>query len=491
MIKCVCIDGYNTIEDGNFMKKRLHLLYPRIADILCCSAQDISTFKQFFCESFGPFIWEYHEIFWRSLANKYSTTKNDNELVDKLYNIFLDYYEENVELFNDVIPALFELRKHAKLILVANANIKRIRRLIRKFELDKIFSDFVVSSETPYQKPDKFMYEYCIKTYGWLPEEVLMVGDKYDNDILGAKKCGLLTALRLSKIAAPSSCELTPDFMVDSFYDVVDIVKYSQERHLMIIPPVSCPEKSDNIQICAFVAAAGKGSRLGELGEKTQKCMLPLWKKPILYYTILSLKSSGCSKIYIAVNHLSEQIEEYFGDGKALGVEIVYLKNDSLGTYDSVLQAIDYLDDRFLYIHANILFQNKLLENIIKLGNATNESVITVINGEKAATVKHAQVDLDQNGLVSKVDLKERNGMLPFTFLGLGYYKKDDIINSIQNDSDGGIERTGMLEKFIQQRINNHHPIRAYQYSGGWRHIETATDYERISKEKRWDIYCE
>lgn len=491
MIKGVCIDGYNTIEDGNSVKKHLPILYDRVAELLGCSAQNIADVKQFYCESFGPFIWEYHEIFWRTIANKYGNQENIEELIEKLYSVFLDYYEDNVELFSDVIPALSVLKEYAKLILVANGNSKRVKRLIRKFQLFNIFSDFVVSSETPHQKPDKFMYEYCIKTYGWQPSEVLMVGDKYDNDVLGAKKCGLLTAIRLSKISAPKSCELTPDFMVDSFYEVIDIVKYSQKRHLYLIPTILSNTECDNRPYCAFIAAAGKGSRLGELGTRTHKSMLPLWGKPIIYYTILSLKSSGCSKIFIAVNHLSEQIEDYFGDGSTIGVEIQYIKNETLGTYDSMFQAADILDDRILYIHANILFQNKLLENIITVGNATGESVIAIVDGKKAGTVRHAQVDIDSSGLVSRIDLQERNGSLPYTFLGVGYYRKQELLKYLQYDNNGQVDRTGMVEKFIKLKLDNNVSTVSYLYSGGWRHIETARDYERIRNENRWEIYYE
>ena len=61
--------------------------------------------------------------------------------------------------------------------------------------------------------------------------------------------------------------------------------------------------------ICAFIVAGGKGTRLGKLGEQTQKCMLELWGRPMLYYPIVLLRNVGCTKIVIAVNHLSEQIK--------------------------------------------------------------------------------------------------------------------------------------------------------------------------------------
>ena len=167
--------------------------------------------------------------------------------------------------------------------------------------------------------------------------------------------------------------------MVDSIWELVDIVRMSKKRSLNLIPSI-CTYSHDIKPLSAFIVAGGKGSRLGELGTKTQKCMLNLWGKSILYYTILSLKNSGCSKILIAVNHLSDQVVSYFGDGLSFGVQIEYVNKNTQSTYDAIYQSLDALSDRILYVHANILFQNKLLENLISLGNSSDESVVAVVD---------------------------------------------------------------------------------------------------------------
>jgi len=311
-----------------------------------------------------------------------------------------------------------------------------------------------------------------------------MVGDKYDNDVMGAKKCGLLTAILISKSKAPNSCELIPDFMIDSLVELSDIVQMSESKHLRRIGIVSKHAEDTNGRISAFIAAGGKGSRLGEIGRTTQKCMLSLWGKPMLYYAILSLKNAGCSKIVLAVNHLSEQIGEYFGDGSSLGVKIEYVKSNTIGTYDAIYTSIDRLNDRIIYLHANIIFQNRLLENLINIGDTNDKSVISVIKSD-TASLRHAQVNFDVNNVVSTVDLDERNGLLPYTFLGVGYYRKDDILRLYDGD------RSGMVEKVVQQLLDEGRGNSAvsYLYEGGWRHIETEQDYNTIRKENRWGIY--
>jgi len=231
--------------------------------------------------------------------------------------------------------------------------------------------------------------------------------------------------------------------------------------------------------ISAFIVAGGKGARLGDLGKHTQKCMLELWGKPMLYYLVVLLRNVGCFKIVIAVNHLQSQVTDYFKDGKDYGVEIKYVEGNFNSTYDALYQSLNHLSSRILYIHANILFQGTLLENIISLSNRQDKNIIAVISNNNL-NLKHAQVSLDSEQNVSVIDLEERNNRYPYTFLGLAYYKKQDFITQFDGNSNG------MVEKLIQQLLNINIKTLAYQYRGDWRHIETEQDYSTIKQESKW-----
>ena len=240
-------------------------------------------------------------------------------------------------------------------------------------------------------------------------------------------------------------------------------------------------KQMDNIS--AFIVAGGKGKRLGTLGEQKQKCMLELWGKPMLYYPIVLLRNAGCTKIAIAVNHLSEQIKNYFKDGKEFGVEITYFEDYFISTYDAIYKSLEHLSSRILYIHANILFQNTLLENIITIGNQQDKNVITVIPNNPL-NLKHAQVSIDNNGNITAIDLEECNNKYPHTFLGVAFYKKQDFITQFNGDS------SGMVEKIIQQLLDNNQKTFVFQYQGDWRHIETESDFLQIKNETEWQTDC-
>jgi len=79
--------------------------------------------------------------------------------------------------------------------------------------------------------------------------------------------------------------------------------------------------------------AGGLGSRLRPLTENVPKPMLTVGSKPILETIIESFSRHGFRNFLLSVNYRAEQIHEYFGDGRKLGVSIKYLSEKKrLGT---------------------------------------------------------------------------------------------------------------------------------------------------------------
>ena len=53
----------------------------------------------------------------------------------------------------------------------------------------------------------------------------------------------------------------------------------------------------------AMILAAGRGTRMGELGEKYPKALLEVDGKPLIQYHIEKLSAAGFSRIIINVSH--------------------------------------------------------------------------------------------------------------------------------------------------------------------------------------------
>lgn len=106
----------------------------------------------------------------------------------------------------------------------------------------------------------------------------------------------------------------------------------------------------------AIILAGGKGTRLRPYTTLIPKPLVPLGGKySILEIIILQLRKAGFSHITLAVNHLSQLIMAYFGDGSRLGVRIDYsLEEGELSTIGP-LTLIEDLPKSFLVMNGDIL----------------------------------------------------------------------------------------------------------------------------------------
>ena len=93
---------------------------------------------------------------------------------------------------------------------------------------------------------------------------------------------------------------------------------------------ISRPKMRSNILV---IMEGGKGTRLYPQTENCPKPMLLVAGKPILEHIIDRAKAEGFYHFVLAIHYLGHMVEEYFGNGEALGVKIEYLHEVSpLGT---------------------------------------------------------------------------------------------------------------------------------------------------------------
>ncbi|MBI3519734.1 MAG: nucleotidyltransferase family protein [Bacteroidetes bacterium] len=104
------------------------------------------------------------------------------------------------------------------------------------------------------------------------------------------------------------------------------------------------------------IMAGGLGTRLGDLTKHVPKPMLEVGGKPMLLRIIEHFRSYGFGKFILCVNYKSEIIEDFFGDGKQLGIEIRYTReNKRMGTAGA-LSLIDFdIDAPFFVVNGDVL----------------------------------------------------------------------------------------------------------------------------------------
>lgn len=103
------------------------------------------------------------------------------------------------------------------------------------------------------------------------------------------------------------------------------------------------------------ILSGGKGRRLYPYTVVLPKPLMPIGDFPILEVILRQLKNCDLTDITIAVGHLGNLIQAYFGNGKKLGVNIEYsFEEKPLGTVGP-LTLIPGLNKTFMLMNGDLL----------------------------------------------------------------------------------------------------------------------------------------
>ena len=104
------------------------------------------------------------------------------------------------------------------------------------------------------------------------------------------------------------------------------------------------------------IMAGGRGTRLHPHTENCPKPMLDVAGRPILEHIILRAKDNGFANFIICVNFLGKVIEDYFGNGSRIGINIQYIyEEEPLGTAGSLYHLKSFTDQPFVLTNGDVL----------------------------------------------------------------------------------------------------------------------------------------
>src|SRR5581483_4463992 len=105
----------------------------------------------------------------------------------------------------------------------------------------------------------------------------------------------------------------------------------------------------------AVILAGGLGTRLRPYTVVLPKPLMPIGEYPVLEVLVRQLARQGFKRITIAVNHLAELIQAFFGNGSRWGVKIDYsMESKPLSTI-APLKLLNDLPEHFLLMNGDVL----------------------------------------------------------------------------------------------------------------------------------------
>lgn len=127
------------------------------------------------------------------LLSEYSIpdAKAHKGLLRELQELTISYLQPDPEILN----ILQQLKQRYQLVIATNGSQYVQQKKIMQTKLDAAFlpEEIYISEMLGHEKPESGFYHKILESIGKNPEQCLMVGDNYVNDIEAARNCGLYT----------------------------------------------------------------------------------------------------------------------------------------------------------------------------------------------------------------------------------------------------------------------------------------------------------
>lgn len=115
----------------------------------------------------------------------------DSELTDRVCEVFYKYFLPMTGTVPGAYELLDYLRPKYRLAVLSNGTKSSQIVKMRNFRFEPYFEKVYLSDDIGYPKPDVRIFQYALNDMGVCPEDVLMIGDDFEGDIVGAANAGI------------------------------------------------------------------------------------------------------------------------------------------------------------------------------------------------------------------------------------------------------------------------------------------------------------
>ncbi|MDZ7745774.1 MAG: bifunctional sugar-1-phosphate nucleotidylyltransferase/acetyltransferase [Halobacteriales archaeon] len=117
----------------------------------------------------------------------------------------------------------------------------------------------------------------------------------------------------------------------------------------------------------AVILAAGEGTRMRPLTESVPKPMLPVANRPLVAHTADAAVRAGADRLIFVVGYEADRVRDHFGETYR-GTPVTYAtQEEQLGTAHAAATASEYLDDDFVVLNGDDLYDEDALKTLFEL----------------------------------------------------------------------------------------------------------------------------
>lgn len=204
-----------------------------------------------------------------------------------------------------------------------------------------------------------------------------------------------------------------------------------------------------------IILAAGKGTRLYPMTRPVCKPLLPVYDKPLIYYSVSVLMEAGIRDILVIVPPGEEHVfQALLGDGSQWGISITYaVQLVPRGIADAMLVGAEFVgqDSVCLVLGDNIFYQEGF-GAVLKQAVAHNHGA-TVFGYYVEDPRPFGVVEFDADGKALSIEEKPQHPKSHYIIPGLYFYDNQviDIARNLKPSARGELEITDVNLEYLRR----------------------------------------
>lgn len=217
----------------------------------------------------------------------------------------------------------------------------------------------------------------------------------------------------------------------------------------------------------ALITAGGKGTRLRPITHTSNKHLIPLANKPMLFYALEAVAKAGITEVGIVVNpDTQDEIKNALGDGKAWGVNLTYVLQEApLGLAHVVKVAEGFIrKEPFVFY----LGDNVIIESIQKFINEflKNKMNCQLVLAQVKDPERFGVPEIKDNQII-RVEEKPSNPKSPYAVTGIYVYDHHifEAVHNIQPSARGELE----ISDAHQYLLDHGYTVGYSEITGWWK----------------------